>query len=477
MPSSEADADLVSTQSTFSVEDIRAWDGTPFVRPSLRATGYRGIWYTLGFSFDYGDKYSGGLGTYTANHQPMAVYAPAVQRTFFVYGGAPADGTRELAIMIGSFDHATGRVCRPVVLYFDPTVDDPHDNASIQIDSAGYIWVFKSGRGATRPGVIFRSTEPYSLDAFECIASQEFTYPQAWYDEEEGFLLLFAKYTFFNRAGPERALYWKSSRDGREWSADHLLAAFDGHYQTSGSHGRKIATFFNWHPDSDNDLRTNVYYAQTTDWGRTWTTADGRPLELPLASAKNDALIADLRAEGKLMYSCDLNFDRDGNPVLLFIVSRAGEPGPKGDPREWTIMHWHAGAWHTRVITNSGHNYDMGSLYIDGDHWTIIGPTGDKPQPHGTGGEMELWASQDAGLTWRRDRAITHDSPYNHSYARRPLAAADPFFAFWADGDTDRMSPSRLHFTDSTGSRVWRFPEEMSGSTAEPELLSLGSTL
>ncbi len=67
----------------------------------LKDDGYRGIWFTLGqFTdtpygkgkwdrfWDYGDKYSGGLGTYTAKHVPIAVYAPEVNKTFFCYGGS-----------------------------------------------------------------------------------------------------------------------------------------------------------------------------------------------------------------------------------------------------------------------------------------------------------------------------------------------------------------------------------------------------
>src|SRR5690606_38996912 len=46
-------------------------DNTPAIRETVPHDGYRGIWFTLGFKFEYGDKYSGGLGTYTANHQPM----------------------------------------------------------------------------------------------------------------------------------------------------------------------------------------------------------------------------------------------------------------------------------------------------------------------------------------------------------------------------------------------------------------------
>ena len=52
--------------------------------PSLnnqKIDGYKGIWFTLGQFYEYGDKYSGGLGTYTANHTPMAIYVPEVQKT------------------------------------------------------------------------------------------------------------------------------------------------------------------------------------------------------------------------------------------------------------------------------------------------------------------------------------------------------------------------------------------------------------
>jgi hypothetical protein len=46
---------------------------------NLRAEGYKGIWFTLGQFSDYGDKYSGGLGTYTADHIPIAIYSPSVE--------------------------------------------------------------------------------------------------------------------------------------------------------------------------------------------------------------------------------------------------------------------------------------------------------------------------------------------------------------------------------------------------------------
>jgi hypothetical protein len=57
-----------------------------------------------------------------------------------------------------------------------------------------------------------------------------------------------------------------------------------------------------------------------------------------------------------------------------------------------------------------------------------------------------------------RRRTVTAQSEFNHSYARRPVAAKDPFFVFWADGNPDQPSPSRLYFTDSKGAALWRMP-------------------
>jgi len=448
-----------NTPAVFGPDDV------PGIARSNYADGYRGIWYALGFKFEYGDKYSGGLGTYTASHQPMAVYASAVEKTFFTYGGTTASDKRELVIMVGMYDHKTGRSAPPVALFCDPAVDDPHDNASIHLDKAGFIWIFKSGRGAKRPGIIFRSVQPYALEAFELVAKEEFTYPQIWIGPAGGdMFLLFTKYRKGTANGPARCLYWKTSPDGRTWSEDHALAAFGGHYQTSGSctigATTKYATFFNWHPESHVDRRTNVYYAETIDGGQTWTTAAGTLLSLPLLDPENPALVLDLKARDRFMYSCDLAFDQRANPVLLFIVSRAGEPGPSGDPREWTLLHWMDEKWQKRVVTHSDHNYDMGSLFIDGDEWRIIGPTETGPQAHATGGEMALWISRDAGCTWEKERNLTSDSSRNHSYARRSLHGHPDFAAFWADGDANQFTESHLYFTDINGERVQDLPRE-----------------
>lgn len=70
-----------------------------------------------------------------------------------------------------------------------------------------------------------------------------------------------------------------------------------------------------------------------------------------------------------------------------------------------------------------------------------------------------------------RGAAITPPNAFNHTYARRPLHARDPFYAFWADGDSETFSPSRLYFTDRSGARIRRLPETIDGKEAEPVIV------
>jgi len=432
---------------------------------STKDDGYRGIWFTLGQFSEYGDKYSGGLGTYTAKHVPLAVYSPKVNKTFFVYGGAKG-GKRHLLAMASYYDHTRGVVPRPTIVHDKGGVIDPHDNPSICLDEGGYIWVFVSGRGRHRPGFKYRSIEPHCINAFEQITEEEMTYPQPWWIEGKGFLHLFTKYTGV------RELYWNTSPDGRNWAPHQKLAGMGGHYQTSRQRGSRVITAFNMHPGGKVDVRTNLYFVQTDDMGENWRTADGIAIETPMVDIHCPALVRDFQAEGGLVYMKDINFDQNGNPVILVVTSRNYKPGPESDPRIWTIAHWTGIDWDFHEVTTSTHNYDMGSLYIEGDGtWRIIGPTAPGPQKHGTGGEMVLWISKDRGKTWTKERDITRHSPLNHTYARRPVNAHPDFYAFWADGNPDEMSPSRLYFTNQNGSQVWGLPYEMTEEFAVPETL------
>lgn len=433
--------------------------------PEPVADGYRGIWFTLGQRSRYGDKYSGGLGTYTAKHVPLAVYSPEAKKTFFVWGGTKK-GRRHLLAMVSYYDHARRAVPRPTIVHDKKGVDDPHDNPSICLDDKGHVWVFVSGRGSRRPGFKYRSAEPYDINRFELMETREMAYPQPWHVPGRGFLFCFTKYT------KGRELYWQTSADGVAWSKDEKLAGFGGHYQTSRERDGRIITAFNWHPSGHPDRRTNLYFLQTDDMGRTWRTAAGAPVGTPLGSPENSALVRDYRAEGRLVYMKDINFDRDGHPVILYIVSKDHRPGPQDPPRAWMTARWTGKGWDFRELTAATHNYDMGSLYIEPDGtWRVIGPTEPGPQEWGTGGEIAVWTSRDRGRTWKKVRQLTRGSLRNHTYVRRPVNAHPDFYAFWADGDTEKPSESHLYFTNQKGDHVWRLPPFMRENFARPEVV------
>ena len=443
---------------------VAAWSEP--VISNTKAEGYKGIWFTLGQFSEHGDKYSGGLGTYTAKHIPLAVYAPEANKTFFVYGATRSPEERYLLIMASEYDHATGLVPQPTIVHDKEGVNDPHDNPSVSLDGDGHVWVFVSGRGRKRPGFLYRSLAPYSVDAFERISERELTYPQPWFIPGKGFVLCFTKYT------QGRELYWAMSADGREWTEDQKLAGMGGHYQVSREKEGRVITAFNYHPEGNVDRRTNLYYVETKDFGESWQNASGETIVTPLEDTQNPALVHDYEAEGRLVYVKDIGFDDAGRPVILVVTSGGHQPGPENDPRTWTLIHWNGASWEFREITNSTHNYDMGSLYIEPDGvWRIIAPTEAGPQPLGTGGEMALWQSHDQGVSWEKVRDITQDSPRNHAYARRPVNAHHDFYAFWADGNPDELSESRLYFTNQAGDQVWELPYEMKEERAAPKPL------
>jgi hypothetical protein len=445
---------------------------------NLKDEGYKGIWYYNQRSNDeYVFKYSGGLGTYPANHIPFAVYRAEVNKTFFCYGGSTDDG--QLLHMVSYYDHERDVVPRPTILLNKET-DDAHDNPVISVDEQGYIWIFSTSHGTSRPSYVHRSALPYDISTFELIdavytaqgkeeAMDNFSYVQMRHVPGQGFVCYFTKYNY----PAKRTICFMTSRDGRHWSEWQRLAAIEeGHYQVSHLTDGKSATSFNFHPLGQGlNYRTNLYYMETTDFGKTWKSADGKKLELPLTEPINPALVHEYQKEGLKIYTIDLQFDHRGYPVILYIASKGYESGPINNPRTWTIAHWVGDAWEIKPVTTSDSNYDMGSLYIEADVWRIIGPTASGAQPYNPGGEMEMWVSGDEGLTWSKTGVLTSNSQYNHTYARRPINAHPDFYALWADGDCRARSESRLYFCDQAGN-VRLLPVRMEEELAVPARLN-----
>ncbi len=438
--------------------------------------GYRGIWSYNGSAVSNDEyrfvHYSGGFATAFAKHIPMAFYAAQANKTFFCYGGARKDKPHIL-IAASYFDHATGLVPRPTIL-MDTGADDAHENPALMLDSEGFVWVFVNAHGAQRPAFIFKSREPYSVDAFELVQQTNFSYAQPWFIERAGWLFLHTRYVASPERSDNRYLHWSTSADGVRWLQPKRLAcAATGHYQISWRRGGKVGTAFNYHPRErlPNDMRrTNLYYLETIDAGQTWRNARGEIVELPLETPANPALVRDYEAEGLRVYMKDMDFDAQGRPVILYLTSRGAASGPQNDPRVWMTARWTGERWEFSEVTRSDNNYDTGCIHVEADAaWRVIGPTEPGPQRYNTGGEIALWISDDEGRSWWKARQVTCRSPYNHTYARKPVNAHPDFYAFWADGHAREPSPSRLYFCDRTGQRVFPLPARMSADAQAPE--------
>lgn len=432
-----------------------------------KAEGYRGIWYFNQPSRDqYVYKYSGGFATYPQQQGPIAIYAPKVNRTFFVYGGASSGSKNSLLHMVSYFDHKTGTVPRPTIL-LDKKTDDAHDNPVLSIDEEGYLWVFSNSHGVERPSYIHRSRKPYDIEAFDRIRTTNFSYGNVWHEPGKGFLLL---HTLYENKG--RSMYLSTSTpDGRDWTKPSLMSRFDlGHYQLTTHAPGRTATVFDYHPDPEGlNSRTNIYYLETRDHGRTWQNVKGESVSLPVRDSKTTALVHDYKSEGLKVYLKEVAFQPDGNPVILYLTTTGYESGPKNGPRKWYTARWTGTEWKIQPFTNSDHNYDHGGLWIDpktGD-WRVIAPTAPGPQPYTTGGDMVLWLSKDKGATWKQVKQLTRSTTVNHTYAKKPIGAQPEFYAIWADGDTLKPGPSRIYFSNQKGD-VFVLPETMSSDSVKP---------
>ncbi|MFW6058837.1 MAG: BNR-4 repeat-containing protein [Phycisphaeraceae bacterium] len=446
--------------------------------------GFFGLWYcNQRLDGPYRYKYSGGLGTYPQQHAPIAIHRPEVKRTYFAFGTAHTRGEKlgehELIDAVAYFNHDTGLLHRPVQV-MKRNLLDAHENPVLCIDDLGHLLVFCPGHGSKRTSYLWRSRNPHDLDSFELVrewpVGDNFSYPQPWWTEAHGLVFLHTRYD-----ERKRRLAVTTSPDGTDWSAwsepvwlSHMAS---GDYQVSwiGADGT-VATAFDVHPDGKDiplNYRTNFYYAQSRDGGRTWQTASGETLDLPLRDVHNPALVLDAEARGELVYLKDIGFDDAQRPWVMYVTSRGFMPGPEQGPYQWWLARYRDdGTWSHHPITTSDHNYDHGSLHWLGDNdLRLVAPTDPGDEPAATGGLMCMWQSTDGGETWRKLARLLDDPKNTHTYARRPRDASPDFAWMWADGRVYEPSSSRLYFADIDG-RVFRMPESFDGPTVAPEPVS-----
>ncbi len=401
---------------------------------------FQSIWYQLGSSLGpYGAKYSGPLGTYSAKHRPMAVFAQGTDTTYFVFGG-DADGEGRVEVSVGAYSHGTGSITGPVVL-LERADSNAHRNPTLEIDEHGHIWVFASAHG-DRNGRLFRSTQPYRIEQFEDIGEAEFTYPQPHIVGREIVLL----HTRYSRG---REIY-RATVTEQGLSEPQLVLGFGGHYVVSETHGNRIGVFFNEHPGGNVDARRSLYYLESDDGGRTWQSVGGQPVTTPVRQAPDSAIVLDSPA-GERVYLKDIDFTADGRPVALFLTSQDWRPGPQPPPgRILWIAEWNGEEWVRYSVGFPDHNYDTGSLtrLADG-RWVLAHPADETDdEAWVTGGQVHVELLESSFKPAQEVEVVTQDGlPFDGPLTYvRDSRGSGPDALFFAAGGSALENRERTLF-------------------------------
>ncbi len=399
-------------------------------------------------------KYSGNLATYTAKHSPSAVRRGLF--TYFTYSGevplddgeagSPRVGTTgaidcvfegsaqfrneqgeapALGIYVSRYNHVTGRVAPPVLVHMKCT-NDTHDNAVINLDADGYVYVLVSGRAVARGNFVFRSVDVESIDGFIDVtpamndyvehlndlaekitrrrpfsgpAYRGINYPKIfWVDDPsvqgQGYFRLV--YTIYcgviGRSGctGNRQLYTARMHvhdGGVSIQGIRPLAAYFGHYAVANARERDIVIAFNMHPDWELDNRTNIYYLHSVDGGETWLNARNEELELPAVSNLGLNRIAvreyyEPHYRGPVtqrIYMKDVSFvgaGLDKLPTILYVGSLAEDHVPSTTADHYLAKErWTGTSWRQQRLTDAvDHNYSSGMLFSADDSYRVFYP-------------------------------------------------------------------------------------------------------
>jgi hypothetical protein len=413
----------------------------------------RGVWYACGHQVNtlpgHDWVYSGPMATYCAWHRPMAIYAPEVHRTFFVYGNA------DNAPTISSYDHTSGQFAYPVVLGSNPD-GDAHRNPTLFIGGDGHLVVFYGAHGHETH--VLRSDRPYDVSAWTHVSDlpdAKTTYPQCW-GLQPGEI-----FVSYRQAPSWETSSWRMtvSRDGgHSWDPPRELinlgesAVYGVTIGATGDTPRRI--HFVWSrlgggtPEEVERKhlwarRYHIYYACSDDGGATWRRGDGTRYDLPITLDTQEEIY---NCGQRGVWLKDIQLDAQGRPFVLFIDSEV-----ETYRGLWKVGRRVGGRWEFATIADSDHMYDDGAIaLLAEDDIRVYAPT-TPVQPSEDGGEIEEWQSTDGGATWTNTRHLTTGSRYSHNNVKLAWnheRGPGDVRMFWSYGDSNTPPETedvRLH--------------------------------
>lgn len=435
------------------IADAAQCEGTDKVTQLKMAEGFTGFPYGLAndaqssFNLDPDvderiHTYSGTLSTYTAKHFPVAVehgnftyfiYTGPVQlderqRTATTQGGGrlttspeflrQSDGrSNVVAIYLSRYNHQTGKVAAPVLIHAKNT-DDPHDNAVLNFDQQGNLYILISGRDVIRSALLYFIAQPGSQSKLSAetlelanISPQNLDYTSLFGEDfpapgfaainypklftvEGGLRLIYTLYCnrqLGDNCGTPVRQIWSAmltfdpASDSRATlEAPQLLASLGGHYAIANASrdGQDMVLAFNVLMQGQVADRANLYFLYSNDSGETWRYVDRRSGQRRSAQSLLPILEPDQLSQVAVFerhrfstgvtertYLKDIVFTGQGDslqPSILFLTSRGGgSHQPTLENRHTLRLATLQNAqWQVTDLTTAiDHNYSTGFLH------------------------------------------------------------------------------------------------------------------
>ncbi|WP_048439878.1 BNR repeat-containing protein [Caenimonas sp. SL110] len=211
-------------------------------------------------------------------------------------------------------------------------VNDAHDTAVIAVDGDGYLHVawdhhcspLNYARGVAPGALELSAPEPMTRSN-----EQRVTYP-AFLRLPDGGLLF-----FYRHGAPRNAVLVLNRYDlaTRRWRQVHrAVVSGEGtgsayaamHLDESGT----LHLAWNWRDNADVASNHDLCYASSSDFGETWSTTRGQPLQMPITSQTAEYALR-LPQNHSLMNPPALTADADGRPCLVSYWAPPGTDVPQ----------------------------------------------------------------------------------------------------------------------------------------------------
>ncbi|MBO7566091.1 MAG: BNR repeat-containing protein [Bacteroidales bacterium] len=236
--------------------------------------------------------------------------------------------------------------------------DDAHNIISIAADGNGYLHVAFDQHSS--PLRYCRSVAPYSLTLGNLqpmvegaqMLERNVTYP-AFHNFSNGDLM----FVYRNANGIVIYRYLLAEQQWRGMSMRLIEYDFAvrPYWQITVDGNDAIHLSWLWR-DNVNDVRTNhgIYYVCSSDYGRTWHTADGKTVAPPFRR-QNMAPVVNIPQNSNLINQTSMATDPDGRPYIATYYR-------KDSITNYHLIYWDGNRMNDVIVGNRTTDFDLGGV-------------------------------------------------------------------------------------------------------------------